>query len=95
LVAGKWYIERKYDSRRHKKYMTEMMRTETRAILGGTIFILLFGIASSAFINNSYSIPRPETAYGSWACTTDAQVCPDGSTVGRVPPYCQFAQCPN
>lgn len=28
------------------------------------------------------------------ACTLDAQVCPDGSTVGRIPPNCDFAPCP-
>lgn len=28
------------------------------------------------------------------ACTTDAKVCSDGSTVGRVGPDCEFAACP-
>ncbi len=28
------------------------------------------------------------------ACTADAKLCPDGSYVGRVPPSCDFAQCP-
>jgi hypothetical protein len=28
------------------------------------------------------------------ACTEEAKVCPDGSTVGRVPPNCEFAPCP-
>eukprot|EP00178_Gracilaria_changii_P015754 TRINITY_DN44255_c0_g1_i1.p1 TRINITY_DN44255_c0_g1~~TRINITY_DN44255_c0_g1_i1.p1 ORF type:complete len:226 (-),score=15.38 TRINITY_DN44255_c0_g1_i1:37-636(-) len=28
------------------------------------------------------------------ACTEDAQVCPDGSYVGRIPPSCQFEKCP-
>ena len=28
------------------------------------------------------------------ACTTEAKVCPDGSTVGRVGPSCEFAPCP-
>lgn len=27
-------------------------------------------------------------------CTLDAQICPDGSYVGRVPPTCEFAACP-
>lgn len=29
------------------------------------------------------------------ACTEEALVCPDGSAVGRVPPNCSFAPCPN
>ena len=28
------------------------------------------------------------------ACTMDAKVCPDGSSVGRVLPNCEFAPCP-
>jgi len=28
------------------------------------------------------------------ACTADAKLCPDGSAVGRVPPNCEFAPCP-
>ncbi|MFH1054778.1 MAG: hypothetical protein V1744_01655 [Candidatus Altiarchaeota archaeon] len=28
------------------------------------------------------------------ACTTEAKVCPDGSTVGRVGPDCEFQRCP-
>ena len=28
------------------------------------------------------------------ACTEEAKVCPDGSTVGRIPPNCEFAPCP-
>ena len=29
------------------------------------------------------------------ACTADAKLCPDGSGVGRVPPSCEFAPCPD
>ena len=28
------------------------------------------------------------------ACTMEAKICPDGSSVGRVPPDCEFAPCP-
>ena len=28
------------------------------------------------------------------ACTMDTKQCPDGSYVGRVPPKCDFAPCP-
>ena len=27
-------------------------------------------------------------------CTLEAKLCPDGSSVGRVPPSCEFAPCP-
>ena len=29
------------------------------------------------------------------ACPQDAKLCPDGSSVDRVPPKCDFATCPN
>ncbi len=29
------------------------------------------------------------------ACTMDAKICPDGTSVGRIPPNCDFAPCPN
>ncbi|NYZ77745.1 eight-cysteine-cluster domain-containing protein [Candidatus Micrarchaeota archaeon] len=28
------------------------------------------------------------------ACTMEAKLCPDGSYVGRVPPDCEFEECP-
>lgn len=28
------------------------------------------------------------------ACTTEAKICPDGSSVGRIGPKCEFAKCP-
>jgi eight-cysteine-cluster-containing protein len=28
------------------------------------------------------------------ACSKDAKVCPDGSSVVRIPPDCEFEQCP-
>jgi len=29
------------------------------------------------------------------ACTMEARLCPDGSAVGRMPPNCEFAPCPD
>jgi hypothetical protein len=37
-------------------------------------------------------VPVPEEE--PMACTMDAKICPDGSSVGRVPPSCAFAECP-
>ena len=28
------------------------------------------------------------------ACTEEAKICSDGSSVGRIPPDCEFAECP-
>jgi len=31
---------------------------------------------------------------GSFVCTTDVIMCPDGSYIGRLPPNCEFPECP-
>jgi hypothetical protein len=67
-------------------------QVETRVILGGTILILLLGLFSN-FVLQNYAASSNEAVTGSWACTAELRVCPDGSTVGRIPPYCQFASC--
>jgi hypothetical protein len=36
--------------------------------------------------------PSPTPGY---ACDLDAKTCPDGSTVGRIGPSCEFAKCPS
>lgn len=36
-----------------------------------------------------------QTAVSGGVCTQDAKMCPDGSSVGRVGPSCEFAACPN
>jgi nitrosocyanin len=38
--------------------------------------------------------PNAENPNEPVACTLDAKVCPDGSSVGRVAPDCEFAACP-
>lgn len=69
------------------------MKEEMRLVIAGTVFILVFAFLSS-FVMGGSQEELPEGAYGSWACTTDVQVCPDGTEVGRTPPYCRFAACP-
>ena len=70
------------------------MKEDMRTVIGGTIFILLFAFASHLVIKGS-SVEKVEAVQGSWACTTDVYICPDGTEVGRTPPYCKFASCPN
>lgn len=47
------------------------------------------GIRSSA----GPSITPPPGDFAS--CTMEAKICPDGTSVGRVPPQCDFAPCPD
>ena len=56
----------------------------TSVILTGIIFIAIKNKQSKK------SLFTPKQT----ACTLEAKVCPDGSSVGRVPPNCDFAPCP-
>ncbi|MCY0986852.1 hypothetical protein OV203_06950 [Nannocystis sp. ILAH1] len=38
--------------------------------------------------------PPAENPDGPQACTKEAKICPDGTTVGRTGPNCEFAPCP-
>lgn len=39
-------------------------------------------------------LPLPPTQGEPRACTQEAKLCPDGSSVGRIGPNCEFAPCP-
>lgn len=49
----------------------------------GLIIVIIAGMGS-IYLRHNYSK----------ACTTEAKLCPDGSSVARVPPACEFAPCP-
>jgi len=48
------------------------------------IIFLLIGLGIYIFKFTHYEI----------ACTLEAKICPDGSTVGRTGDHCEFAPCP-
>jgi hypothetical protein len=48
----------------------------------------VFLILGMFFVFGCLESPEPA------ACTAEAKLCPDGSYVGRVPPDCEFAPCP-
>jgi len=52
--------------------------------------LLILAGALLLFINK----PGPEAGENLVACTTEAKICPDGSSVGRTGPNCEFAECP-
>lgn len=51
------------------------------------IFLIIIGGSFVLWNNNQSS----EVLVG---CTEEAQMCPDGSFVGRTGPNCEFAECP-
>lgn len=54
--------------------------------------VLLIGIAGGAYYlgtKSSLTLPSQQKA-----CTLEAKICPDGSSVGRSGPNCEFSSCP-
>lgn len=71
------------------------MNEEMRAVIFGTLFVLVFAFFSDLLVSAERKKPEIESSYGSWACSADVYICPDGTEVPRTPPYCKFAECPN
>jgi len=54
--------------------------------------LLVLGVAYFAY--TYFVTKKPSDSMEPVACTMDARVCPDGSSVGRTGPNCEFAACP-
>lgn len=61
---------------------------KNKKIIFGVAAILLIAIGAWWFFADESNKEEPA------ACTMDAKICADGSSVGRVPPQCDFAPCP-
>ncbi len=70
--------------------------------LGMTNYQLSFFIAGPGLSQRAEQIlatlrpisPTPTVTQAQKACTMEAKICPDGSSVGRTGPNCEFATCP-
>lgn len=51
-------------------------------------------LAVLAYAATAYYVFQPSPS-GIVGCTQEAKICPDGSSVSRVGPNCEFAACPN
>ncbi len=60
-----------------------------KSLIAGIVVILVIGIAGFMYRNVSERTGQPQPI----ACTMEAKVCPDGSSVGRSGPACEFALC--
>lgn len=70
---------------------TEPETREMKEVPEDKIALIRQILATFKFINSSPT----QTPIDQVMCTMDAKICPDGSSVGRVPPTCEFAPCPN
>ncbi len=67
-------------------------KPDKKIIIGGIIVIVL---ALAAIGAGAYSWWQDAKSLTQKACTMEAKLCPDGSSVGRVGPNCEFAPCPS
>jgi hypothetical protein len=61
--------------------------------IGLIVIIIIVLVIIGALARDRKESPRDDNG-GAVACTMDAKLCPDGSSVGRVAPNCEFATCP-
>lgn len=58
------------------------------------LVILAFAVGFGLHTNKKSAPPITQPTPTSQSCTLEAKICPDGSAVGRIPPTCEFAECP-
>jgi hypothetical protein len=59
------------------------------------LFIVVAGVAGAFYFYPApVGIPAPFVPVEPVACTLEAKLCSDGSSVGRTGPKCEFADCP-
>jgi hypothetical protein len=61
-----------------------------KQLIAGIVLIVVVGVGAFLYRN---VVERPGTGVPETACTMEAKVCPDGTTVGRTGPSCSFAPC--
>lgn len=61
-------------------------------VWGVIAFVVAAAIASSGLLAYKYFSAKNNEQI---ACTMEAKICPDGSSVGRSAPNCEFAACPD
>ncbi len=62
-------------------------------IIAGVISFIALATIGYVFLRD-YNVSIQKKSPEGVACTMEAKICPDGSAVGRVPPSCEFAACP-
>lgn len=68
--------------------------TNKLLLVFGGLVILLIGLSAGFVLVKSASTEKPNVKPTGIACTMEAKICPDGSSVGRSGPNCEFTPCP-
>jgi len=63
-----------------------------KTLFAGIVLIIVLGLGGF-FYRNALTHPGTPTPPSGTACTLEAKLCPDGTSVGRTGPNCAFAAC--
>lgn len=61
-----------------------------KQLLAGVVILFVVGFGSFLYRN---TVERPGITAAIPACTMEAKICPDGTSVGRTGPACEFSPC--
>jgi len=62
-----------------------------RLIIASVVLVVAIAAAYLMWPTINTLLPKPTQPV---ACTAEVKLCPDGSSVGRTGPHCEFAACP-
>lgn len=69
---------------------TSVSSSNTKLLVGIVIaLVAIFAIGAGFYYLSDRGV------FGPTGCTEELKICPGGSGVGRVPPMCEFEECPN
>lgn len=58
------------------------------------LLVLILPLGGYFILNQTKNTPSPSPTPDQKACSQEAKICPDGSSVGRTGPQCEFSKCP-
>lgn len=61
-----------------------------KQLLAGVVILFVVGFGSFLYRN---TVERPGIIAAQPECTMEAKICPDGTSVGRTGPACEFSSC--
>lgn len=67
---------------------------KTKLLIALLIVVSVGALYAFSSIVSNNSEGEQEDFFEQEVCTLEVKVCPDGSEVGRIPPTCEFAPCP-
>lgn len=65
-----------------------------KQLIAGIVLLIVIGVGAFFYRNSlEHPVSLVATSTTPVACTADAKICPDGTSVGRSGPNCEFAAC--